>query len=392
MVVQEYIPQMHVPPQKPMFRPEEREFLHDGLDKILSSGTFTAGRFTAEFEDAFARFSGSPYAVACSSGTSALELILRGLEIEGRSVVVPTNTFLATALAVMHSGNRVIFADSDPATLCLDPEDVERRIEPDTAAVILVHIGGVIPPQIHELQSLCGRRSIHLIEDCAHAHGCRLAGQGAGTFGVAGGFSFFPTKVLTTGEGGMVITAGEALAGRIRSLRNHGKEPALGNRIAYAGNNYRMSEFTALLGLQQTQSAAENIARRQHIAAFYDSALRGQPGLRPLTLPPELRSSYYKYIAYLEPEIDRGHFKETLRRDYGVSLPSEVYAELCHEEPLWQKIGGRPPADFPGASYLSRHHICLPVYPALTDSEMEHVVHSVKVALSGAIKGPACVS
>ncbi len=383
---------MQIPPQRIDFPAQERDFLHAGLDAILSSGVLTSGRFTVEFENAFAELIGSRFAVACSSGTSALEIILRGLGIEGHSVVVPTNTFLATALAVMHSGNRVIFADSDPGTLCLNLEDVERRIEPDTAAVILVHIGGIITPRIREFQQLCERKNIQLIEDCAHAHGCTLAGQSAGTFGVAAGFSFFPTKVMTTGEGGMVTCADELLAARLRSLRNHGKEPALGNRIAYPGYNHRMSEITALLGLQQTRTARARIDERRRIAAFYDSSLSGQSGIRPLSLPDRLSSSYYKYIAYLDPDVDRRQFKAALRETYGVALPSEVYAELCHEEPLWQGLYDRLRSDFPGAELLSKRHVCLPVYPGLSDAELEHIVQSVKAAVNCPANRSACVS
>jgi dTDP-4-amino-4,6-dideoxygalactose transaminase len=350
------------------------------------------GRYTREFEEAFAAFTGSRLAVACSSGTSALELIFRALEIEDRSIIVPTNTFSATALAVMHSGNRVAFADSDPDTLCLNFEDVERRITSDTAAITLVHIGGIITPRIRDFQRLCERKALLLVEDCAHAHGCTFAGQGAGTFGVAAAFSFFPTKVLTTGEGGMVTTDNEAIASRVRSLRNHGKEPALANHITYPGSNYRMSEITALLGLQQTQSAGEKIEERRRAAAFYDAALQGLAAMRPLKLPAELSSSYYKYIAYLDPAINRRQFKDTLRDDYGISLPSEVYAELCHEEPVWQKLREAAPQDFSGAEFLSRHHLCLPIYPGLTDAELEHVARSVKSALSRHATSSICVS
>lgn len=398
---------MNVPILRIPFSEQDIDFLKDGLGHIVSSGFLTMGQYTKQFEESFVEFTGAENAISCSNGTAGLELILRGLGIEGRSVIVPTNTFLATAFAVMHAGNRVIFADSDPETLCLDVADVANRITDDTAAVILVHVGGVITPAVYELQRLCDERGVYLIEDCAHAHGCAIDGQQAGTLGIAGAFSFFPTKVLTTGEGGMVTTNDEELAQNIRMIRNHGKNPMLSNRMSQVGHNYRLSEVTALLGVQQMHKAKAIIEDRRRIANWYDSNLKDIPGLRPLTLPENIVSSYYKYIAYLDEDIDRQQIKMTLKEKYGVSLTGEVYAELCHTEPLWEQFTfcghqntdnqvacHRWPAcgcnqkqtDFPGAEYISEHHICLPLYPGLSEAELTHVVDSLQNVLA-TVKG-----
>jgi dTDP-4-amino-4,6-dideoxygalactose transaminase len=392
------IPILRIP-----FAESDKEFLRAGLEEILHSGMLTMGKFTRQFEEKFAAFTGSKYAVAVSNGTAALEIILRALEIEGSSVIVPTNTFLATAFSVIHSGNQVIFADSDPETLCLDAADVERRITRDTRAVILVHIGGVITPAVAALQQLCRERDLYLIEDCAHAHGCTLDGKPAGTFGVAGAFSFFPTKVLTTGEGGAITTHDEGVYRRALMIRNHGKNPDMANRMSEVGHNQRMSEFTALLGVQQLHKAPELVAERRRVAQFYDTALQGVEGIRPLTLPAPLFSTYYKYIAYLDPRFERVQVKRVMKERYSVSLTGEVYAELCHTEPVWDRFtycgrrrsNGRvacerwpacgcdtPQKDFPGAEYISRHHICLPLYPGLTEAELTHVVDSLKETLA----------
>ena len=396
--------QISVPVLRLSFSAEDREFVHQHIDRVLDSGMLAMGPYTQEFEGRFASFTGANHAVAVSSGTAALELVLRGLGIEGRSVIVPTNTFLATAFSVMNSGNRVIFADSDPETFCLDPEDVAGRIVPDTAAVVLVHIGGIITPAVRRIQKLCEERGLHLIEDCAHAHGCSIDGQQAGTLGVAGAFSFFPTKVLTCGESGMVTTNDEGLADRIRMLRNHGKNPRLGNRMSEPGNNLRMSEITAVLGVQQMARATDLIAERRRVASFYDDALPGIQGLRGVCMPPGIISTYYKYLVYLDEGIDRGEIKRALKEEFSVSLTGEVYADLCHTEPLWQKVGGcglrrdvKDPAcarfplcgcdritsgHFPGAEYISEHHVCLPLYPGLTEEELTHVITSLRTAVS----------
>ncbi|MCH7655871.1 MAG: DegT/DnrJ/EryC1/StrS family aminotransferase [Chloroflexi bacterium] len=392
---------MRIPVLRIPFDGDDRRFLQEGWEGVLDSGQLTLSKHTQEFEEAFREFSGTKYAVAVNSATAALEVILRALDVQDASVIVPTNTFLATALAAVHAGNRVIFADSDPATLALDPDDVARRITPDTRAVILVHIGGVITPRIAELKALCDERGLHLIEDCAHAHGCSIDGRMAGSLGVAGAFSFFPTKVLTTGEGGMVTTDDERVYNRVRMLRNQGKNPDLGNRISEVGHNFRMSELTALVGVQQMRAAPRLIEERRRAAAFYDAALGAVEGITPLPLPEGVESSYYKYVAYLDPDIDRAALKRTLRERYEVALTGEVYAELCHEEPLWERYTycgrlrgervactrwpgcgcGEPAGDFPGARRISERHVCLPVYPGLGEDELAYVVESLSAAL-----------
>lgn len=382
---------LKVPILRIPFPEEARRFIHDSLDQVLSSGFLTMGQFTRDFEERFAEFSGAKYAIACNSGTSALEMIIRSLGVRGKSIIVPTNTFIATGFAVINSGNRIIFADSRPETLCLDVDDVARRIDKNTAAVITVHIGGVIEPNVYKLRQLCDAKGLCLIEDCAHAHGCSIDSRAAGTLGVAGAFSFFPTKALVTGEGGMVVTNDEALYKNALKLRNHGKDPELGNRMSVVGNNWRMSEITAILGVQQMRCAAELIAQRQDIARFYDRALASIDGISPLKIADNVNSSYYKYVVYLNERFDRANIKRTLKETYQVNLTGEVYADLCHTEPVWRNVdyagqpGPAPPVsfdEFPGAEYLAKHHICLPLYPGLTNEEREWVVESLKEVIA----------
>lgn len=396
---------MNIPILRVPFPDEAILGLAEGLRGILASGQLTQGRYTARFEEEFAAFSGAAHALACSSGTSALELILQALGVEGRSVLVPTNTFLATGLAAIHTGNQVVFADSDPATFGLDVADVERRLTPDVAAVIAVHIGGVMSPALHDLARLCRARGVHLIEDCAHAHGSSVDGHPAGTVGVAGAFSFFPTKVLTTGEGGMVVTQDPEIARRVGILRNQGKDPALGGRIGEPGGHHRMSEITALLGVDQMTRARSIVEERRRIARDYDAALQGLARARPLAIPENVFSTYYKYIVMLDSDVDRARLKASMKSVHGVSLTGEVYADLCHEQPIWERYTrcGRPRSPgaepcrrspecgcdqpmgrFPGAEYLSRHHICLPLYPSLSRAEVDHVTASLRQALSEA--------
>ena len=395
---------MQIPILRIPYSDDSIDYITGKTSEILKSGYLAMGPYTAQFEGAFAEFAGAKAAVSCTNGTTAIELILRGLGIEGRSVIVPTNTFLATAYAVMQSGNRLIFADSEADTLCLDVEDVKRRITDDTAAVILVHIGGLITPAVDELKALCHEKGIHLIEDCAHAHGCTIDGRQAGTLGVAGAFSFFPTKVLTTGEGGMVTTNDENLAAQIKIIRNHGKNPELGNRMSVVASNYRISEITAMLGVEQMNRATEIVAERQRIAAYYDANIGKVPMLTPVNLANNVSSSYYKYMCWLDPSVDRAWLKTALKEEHGVSLTGEVYVDLCHTEPLWQDYtlcgmkretvenacvkwpacgcGGNIDSNYPGAEYAAKHHVCLPLYPGLSEDELSYVINSLSAVLN----------
>ena len=389
---------MQIPILRIPFDESDREFIHRHIENVLNSGMLTSGTYTRQFEEAFGEFCDIGNVVACANGTAAIELILRALGLRNKSIVIPTNTFMATALAVLNTGNRVIFADSDPATLCLTRAAVEGKLDEDTAAVIMVHIGGIVSPEVKAIKSLCDERGIFLIEDCAHAHGSSNEGQHAGTFGIAGAFSFFPTKVLTTGEGGAVITADDSLADEIRIQRNQGKDPNQGGHISRVGGNYRMNEFTAVVGVAQMNRASELIASRQNAAAYYDEMLSGVPGIAPLRLSAGAESSYYKYVAYLDEGIDREKLKLTLKENYQVAMTGEVYADLCHIEPVWRhhtfcgqpmRNGAAPrhitdgcrcmeqDLSFPGSEEIAARHVCPPAYAGLTESELEYVVTSI---------------
>ena len=386
---------INVPILQIPFDEDDRAFIHEGIEDILDSGFLTSGKWTERFENSFASFTDSKYCIAVNSGTAAIEVILRALGINNSSVIVPTNTFLATALAVVHSGNHVIFSDSDPETLSLTVDDVKRRITDDTRAVILVNIGGEISPEWQELKTLCEEKGLYLIEDCAHAHGCVIEGRHAGTLGVAGAFSFFPTKVFTSGEGGAIITDNEDVFVNSRMIRNQGKNPDLGNQISEMGHNFRMSEFGALIAEQQMKKSAEILSERRNAAAFYDQALLSLRGVTPVRIVGQ--SGYYKYVAYLDEWIDRDKLKVRLKEKYKVSLTGEVYSDLCHDEPVWDTYTfcgnvresgtsvcshvncneGYGEADFSGAKKIKQRHICLPIYPGLTDDQLSHVTSSL---------------
>lgn len=368
---------MQVPAAKIYFPEEDRRELLSRIDGILESGQLTLGKYTKEFEEKFAQFVGTKYAVAVNSGTSALEIILRTLNIEGSSVIVPTNTFFATPASVIHARGKVIFSDIAD-NLCLEPQSLRESIQKDTKAVIVVHIGGTVPPQITEIQQICEEHSLFLIEDAAHAQGSTLNTKKAGSFGIAAAFSFYPTKVMTSGEGGMITTDDEKIYERALVFRDQGKAGFLGNIHTEIGYNWRMSEIHAAIGLSQFSRLGEFIADRRRIARIYDEELTKIDWVTPLKIPPEVRSNYYKYVAFLKDGTDRASLKKDIKERYGVGLSGEVYELPCHLQPIFKNLYGFKGGEFPVAEDLCKRQICLPVFTRMIGEEARYVTRSLR--------------
>ncbi|HYY42362.1 MAG TPA: DegT/DnrJ/EryC1/StrS family aminotransferase, partial [Pyrinomonadaceae bacterium] len=338
----------------------------------------TLGRHVRAFEEEFAAATGSRHAVAVNSGTSSIEIPLRVFGVEGRDVLVPTNTFFATPAAVVHAGGRPRFVDADPSTFSMSLGALKRRLTLETAGVIVVHIAGIVTPEMYAIRDFCKARGLFLFEDAAHAQGCGFGGRAAGTFGDAASFSFYPTKVMTSAEGGMIVTDDERLRDEAVIYRDQGKADFYTNAHTRMGYNWRMSEPHAIIGRSQLARLEEFIAARRRVARVYDEGLRGVEGITPLLLPDGCRSNYYKYVALLGPGIDRGALKQVLREEYAVGLSGEVYEQPCHRQPVFASYAA---GDFPAAEDICARHVCLPVYATMTDEEARYVVSSLAGAL-----------
>jgi perosamine synthetase len=397
-----------------VFPVADREEIAAATAEILRTGALTLGPYTRQFEAAFADVHSAPdhgapdhgapdhgapdheapdheapRAVAVSSGTAALEIILRCIGVADRDVIVPANTFFATAEAALRAGGRPVFADIDARTFALSPQTVTAALTPQTAAVVLVHIGGLITPQVGELRQICADRGIALVEDAAHAHGSSFGGQPAGSFGTAAGFSFFPTKVITCGEGGMILTASQDIERDARIYRDQGKGDVSANHHVRHGYAWRMSEQAAVTGLVHLRRLGEFIRRRREVAARYDEALAGLDGLEPLTEPEGCRGNYYKYIAILPEGADRTRFRRQLAERHDVRLAGEVYDVPLHRQPVFAEFAPDAPGRFlsgssrpplPVAEDLCARHICLPVHSDMTADEVDQVCAAVCAA------------
>jgi perosamine synthetase len=300
------------------------------------------------------------------------------LGVEGKDVLVPTNTFFATAAAVIHAGGRPALVDMDPESFGIRPEDAEKCLTPKTAGLIVVHIGGIVSRRIRDLQEFAQKKGIWLIEDAAHAHGSSYDGVKAGSFGIASAFSFYPTKVMTSAEGGMIVTNNDAIAEEARIYRDQGKASFTQNAHIRMGYNWRMSEPHAIIGLRHLERLPEMISDRQKIAGIYDQGLKGLPHLSPVEVPPGGVCNYYKYIVLLKDKRDRKTLKGELRDRYRVSLSGEVYEEPLHKQPVFKPYVSGPLAV--SEDYCARH-ICPPIFSGMKEEEALQVLRALKEVL-----------
>lgn len=377
-----------------VFPEPDREEIAAAVAEILATGSLTLGPHTQLFESAFAAAhdsapgsaAGPPHAIATSSGTAALEILLRCAGVAGRAVIIPANTFYATAAAAISAGARPVFADVDEATFALSPATLERALTADTAAVILVHIAGLITPHSDDLRQMCLDRGIALIEDAAHAHGSTADGRFAGSFGTGAAFSFYPTKVVTSGEGGMILTSSATHADEARIYRDQGKGSFGANHHVRHGYAWRMSELSAVVGLVHLRRMRQFIERRRAVAAHYDAGLAAIGYLRPLAEPAGCASNYYKYIALLPPGIDRAWFKSQLAEEHDIRLAGEVYDLPLHHQPVL--AGYAPGRRLPVAEDVCARHVCLPVHSDMTDDEAGQVLEAVAKVIARAPGSP----
>ncbi|WP_282793863.1 DegT/DnrJ/EryC1/StrS family aminotransferase [Streptomyces sp. CC224B] len=385
-----------VPAQRVHFDVSDRRAVLDRVDAALASGHLTQGPELVRFEGLARTWTGAE-SVAVASGAAALEIALRVIGVAGRTVLVPVNTFFATAAAAVRAGATVRFLDIEPDGLGPDPEALRAALDrhPDTAAVLPVHIGGIVSPALDEVLALCAERGVPVVEDAAHALGATLRGRFAGSFGRFGAFSFFPTKVAVSGEGGLVTCPGgdaAADAEQVRRWRDHGKSAQGSTLHDRPGGNWRMSELHAAVGAVDLERFGRTLATRRELAGAYDALLADVPGLRAHVVPSDARSNYYKYLARLDASVDRAALKQRLRERHGVALAGEVYDHLLCDQPYFADAAAPPGGGttssaaaedpYPQARRFARHHIALPLYPTLTRDEQTRVVAALRAELS----------
>ena len=366
----------------PLARPEISQDDIDAVVSVLRTLHLSLGPKLPEFEEAFASFHGMARGVAVNSGTSALHLIVRALELgPGDEMITSPFTFIASANCALFEGARPVFVDIDEATWNMDIEQVEAAVTENTRLLLPVHIFGR-PMPMDRVMEIGEARGIPVVEDACEAVGATYHGRLAGTFGLAATFAFYPNKQMTTGEGGMIITDDSALADLCVSLRNQGRDPGAG-WLAHArlGYNYRLSDLGCALGLSQLKRLGEFIEARSRVAERYIEALAALEELVPLPAYAEGKMSWFVFVVRLADRFTQDERDRVLSdlRDQGIGCSN--YFTPVHLQPFYADLGWRP-GDFPVCEKVAARTLALPFYNRLSEADQDLVVECLKSALA----------
>ena len=359
--------------------------------EVLRSDWLTTGPKVAEFEEALARYVGVKFAVAVSSGTAALHCAMYALGIgPGHEVIVPTMTFAASANCVVYQGGISVFVDVAPDTLLIDPKDVERKITPQTKAIVTVDYSGQ-PCDYDALKEIADRHHLSLVADACHSLGATYRGRSVGSLADLSVFSFHPVKHITTGEGGMITTDNAEYAKRMRIFRNHGIASDHRHRAAEGtwfyemvdlGYNYRITDFQCALGMSQLQKLPRWLERRQEISRQYDEAFAGIKGIKPLSVRLDVRHAYHLYVVRInkdETGIGRGEFFQALRsRGIGVN----VHYVPVHLHPFYQSNYHTKRMLCPVAEEAYEKIISLPIFPMMSHEDIKKVIRIIRETIN----------
>jgi perosamine synthetase len=374
---------MKIPFHRPCIREEEI----NGVIETLRSGWLTMGPKTIEFEEKFREYIGSGHAIAVSSCTAAMHLALEAAGLHrGDEVIIPTFTFTATGEVVCYFGAKPVLIDVEADTCCLDVSKIEESLTPRTRAIIPVHYGGH-PCDMERILDISRKHDLHVIEDAAHSLPAWLSGRKVGTLGDATCFSFYATKTLTTGEGGMVATNNDKWAERIRFMRLHGINADAWKRysdqgswfyeVTEAGYKYNMTDVNAAMGLAQLERLEWMWQRREELAKRYDRAFKDMDEIIAPTTRSAAVSAWHLYVIRLNLEtltIDRGRFIEELK---GRGIGTSVHFVPLHRHPFYRNNFGVNPKDFPVAELIYESIVSLPIYPDLTVEQADYVIENV---------------
>jgi len=364
----------------------------DEVVASLKSGWLGTGPKVHQFEEMFRQYKGTKYAMALNSCTAALHLSMLAIGIKpGDEVIVPTMTFAATANAVIHAGATPVFVDCEKGSMNIDPKEIERKITPQTRAIIPVHFAGR-PCNMDAIMEIANKHNLKVVEDCAHAIETEYHGKKAGTFGDIGCFSFYVTKNIVTGEGGMAITNNEEYANQIKIMALHGMSKDAWARfsdsgykhyqVVYAGFKYNMMDIQAAIGIHQLPRIEKYWQRRKEIWQQYTEAFQELPVFTPPEPEPNTRHAYHLYTLLLDIDklkISRDQFIDKMTAS---NIGVGVHYIALHLHPYYQQKYGYKSGDFPNAEWISERTISIPLSAKLGDKDVRDVIEAVKEALN----------
>lgn len=354
-----------IPFYKPAFSAAQRAGITGGIDAMLQNGQLMMGPWKDRFEGLFRNLTGCAHAVSVNSATTALQIALQHFGVEDREVLVPAGAFLTDVSSVLFAGGTPVLVDLDPETLSYDLDDLTSKITPRTRGIIWVHLTGVIASNWQKLSELARSRGLFLIEDAAHAHGSQIGGRRAGSLGDVGVFSFYPTKVVTSGTGGMLTTSDAALANYATQMRMFGKDPS--GEIVHLGNDWFLDEIRACVGYHHASELDSQLASRRNAARQYQQRLANQPGLRLLDIAADHQPSWYHFSVELAGGIDRQALMDALKTD---GIATKVIYKPLHREKVFRHLDT-------GALQVTERildrHLCLPMYAGISAEDVDYV-------------------
>ena len=362
---------MTIPLFKPYFSNSCRQHIFSDLDRILASGQLMLGEFKDKFENLFAQTVGVPYAISVNSCTTALTICLKYFDVEGYEILVPSGSFVTSVSSILFAGGIPVLVDMNPETLSFDWYDLERKITPRTKGIIWVHLTGFVSPESKEILKLAKDKKLFIIEDAAQALGATVDRLKAGSLGDAGCFSFYPTKIISCGSGGMITTSDNGLKKYAEQIRLFGKDTKTGE-VLHLGNDWFLDEIRACVGYHHLKELKSNLDRRREIANRYRQALSSHPALTLLKVPENNGPGYYQFVIFLERSINCQKLIDTMRAKYHIHA-KKIYLP-CHKEKVFRKFDNgrlRKTEDTLNSS------LCLPMYIQLTDNEISYITNSL---------------
>ncbi len=361
-----------IPVCEPVLDGNEEQYV---LDCLKTNWISSGGKYITAFEKQFSEYCGVPYGVACTSCTAALHMALVGLGIGPRDeVIIPDFTLIVSANMVILSGAKPVLVDVDPITWCIDPSQIEKKITSKTKAIMAVHMYGH-PCDMIAIRAIAKRHRLYVVEDCAQAHGAEINGQKVGSFGDVACFSFYGNKILTTGEGGMVLCYDKTLVRRLRLLRDQGfQEPRFIHDVI--GFNYRMTNIQAAIGLAQTEKLEEKVTRKRWIAQNYNELLSKQPDLTLPSEAPWAKNVYWMYGILIGEGfgVSRDDVMQKLTEK---GIETRAFFHPLHLQPVYKSQGSNFPnlsGEYPNSINLGKRGLYLPSGIGLNETQIKQVV------------------
>lgn len=367
-------------PMIPLFRPsfpdEIRQAIVKDIDSILRDGALMLGAHNTALEAALAETASTTCAATVNSCTTALTLALDFFGAKGNEVLVPSASFITSVSSIIFAGGKPVLVDANPETLSFSLEDLRRKITPRTRGILWVHLTGIISAEADAILEFAREHDLFVVEDCAHALGASFGGRKAGSLGEAGCFSFYPTKIVTSGTGGAVVTSNPELDAYVRKMRLFGKRPDNG-QVDALGNDWFLDEIRACVARHHLACMPKQAARRDAIAATFREDLGRLPGVSFPRVPEQSKPSFYQFPVFLSSREAQLRVATRLSDEFGIQC-KKIYTPT-HEEVCFQHLND---GSFHNTADILHRSLCLPVHAAMSDADVARVVSAMRATAS----------